>query len=97
LIKPPRGSNVDGGEVIKTLLDIQINNSEDIQKKTDLEFKLDYILDNGGFEILSDHLYCENVDKLSIDSRALTYFVGYVARNAKNIHFQKISQLALIQ
>jgi len=36
LIKPPRGSNVDGGEVIKTLLDIQINNSEDIQKKADL-------------------------------------------------------------
>lgn len=89
LIKPPIWSNVDGGEVIKTLLDIQINNSEDIQKKADLEFKLEYILYNEGFEILSDHLYCENVDKLSINSSALTYFVGYVARNAKKHSFPK--------
>lgn len=28
-INKPRGSNVEGGEIIKTLLDIQINNDED--------------------------------------------------------------------
>lgn len=38
---------------------------------------------------MSDHLYCENIAKLNIDSSALTYFVGYVARNAKKHSFPK--------
>lgn len=35
------------------------------------------------FEVLSDHLYIENENQSNIDKSALTYFVGYVARNAK--------------
>ena len=83
LIKPPRGSNVSGGDILKTLIDIKPTNEEDIQKKADLEIKLDNLLDNGEFEVLSDHLYFENENQSNIDKSALTYFVGYVARNAK--------------
>lgn len=82
LIKPPRGSNVTGGEMLKTLVNIQISSNKDRQEKLDLEIKLDEILDNGNFEIFNDHLYCKD-QVTNINKVALTYFVGYVARNAK--------------
>lgn len=98
LIKPPRGSNVSGGDILKTLIDIKPTNEEDIQKKADLEIKLDNLLDNGEFEVLSDHLYFENENQSNIDKSALTYFVGYVAPNAKkNIQQLKTVQPVLIQ
>lgn len=79
LIKPPRGSNVSGGDILKTLIDIKPTNEEDIQKKANLEIKLDNLLDNGEFEVLVDHLYFENENQINIDKSALNYFVGYVA------------------
>lgn len=98
LIKPPRGSNVSGGDILKTLIDIKPTNEEDIQKKADLEIILDNLLDNGEFEVLSDHLYFENENQSNIDKSALTYFVGYVAPNAKkNIQQLKTVQPVLIQ
>lgn len=47
LIKPPRGSNVSGGDILKALLDIKTTNEEEMQKKADLEIKLDNLLDGG--------------------------------------------------
>ncbi|KAF0713350.1 Uncharacterized protein FWK35_00025915, partial [Aphis craccivora] len=98
LIKPPSGSNVSGGDILKILIDIKPTNEEDIQKKADLEIILDNLLDNGEFEVLSDHLYFENENQSNIDKSALTYFVGYVAPNAKkNIQQLKTVQPVLIQ
>lgn len=83
LIKPPRGSNVSGGEMLRSLIDIQINSTAKYDQKMELELKLDQILDNGNFEMFNDHSYVKNEIAYNIDKTALAYFVGYVARNAK--------------
>lgn len=69
--------------MLNTLITIKISSKKDEQYKVSLEKKLDEILDNGEFEIFDDHLYCDDQIKSNIDKSALTYFVGYVARNAK--------------
>lgn len=53
LIKPPKGSNITGGEKLKSLINIQISSNKDRQQKLDVEIKLDEILDNGNFEIFN--------------------------------------------
>lgn len=74
---------MSGGEMLNSLVSIQHSSKEDKQHRLNLEKKLDEILDNGDFEIFNDHLYCEDQTSSYIDKPALTYFVGYVARNAK--------------
>jgi len=75
---------VSGGEMLNSLVNIQHSSKEDKHHiKLNLEKKLDEILDNGDFEIFNDHLYCEDQITSYIDKPALTYFVNYVARNAK--------------
>lgn len=69
--------------MLNTLINIKMSSKKDEQYKLSLEKKLDEILDNGEFEIFNDHLYCEDQITSNIDKSALTYFVGYIARNAK--------------
>lgn len=66
LIKLPRGSNVSGGDILKTLIDIKTTDEEDIKKKVDLEMELDNLLDDGKFEALSDQLCCTNENENNI-------------------------------
>lgn len=70
---------MSGGEMLNSLININVTSQEDKQYKISLEKKLDEILDNGEFEIFNDHLYCEDQITSNIDKPALTYFVGYVA------------------
>lgn len=45
LIKPPRGSDKSGGDILKILFYITTTNNNDIQKKAKLEIKIDKLLD----------------------------------------------------
>ena len=73
---------------METFLDIQKSNDKYIQKNADLEFKLG----NGGFEILGDYSYHNNINKLNINC-AFSYFVGYVEQNAKTTNVFKLYDL----
>lgn len=86
---------MSGGEMLNSLVNIQILSKEDRQHKLHLEKKLDEILDNGDFEIFNDHLYCED-QITNIDKPALTYFVGYVARNSKKHSLANLAMIVLI-
>lgn len=86
LVKPPRGSNVEGSEMLQTLLDMEevFNSKEDTT--TLLNHKLDYILENSlsfpssevNNDNPNDHIY--NVMKTS--PFILSYICGYIARKA---------------
>ncbi|KAE8746493.1 hypothetical protein FOCC_FOCC006727 [Frankliniella occidentalis] len=87
LVKPIRGSNITGGGMVETLL-----NLEDLQKQTKAERhqklldKLDEIISNGeNLEAIPDVL--EHVDHAylneCVDEFALRYVSGYMARYAK--------------
>ncbi len=83
LVKPPRGSNVTGADMLQCLLDqSHPTDDENKQRRIQLEKEFDEALDTG--EIIngpfSDHTYYEN---LTIDFGALRMFGGYVARKAR--------------
>lgn len=88
LIKPPRGSNVTGSEMLDTLLSLEdLEDNTDINKRKELEDKLDLILDG---DIMFDEE--ENVDfndhayiQKPIDEQALTVFGGYVSRKLRKL------------
>jgi len=85
LIKPPRGSNVSGSEMLETLLSLEDLEEEDTQKRKELEEKLDLILDGDIYfdedEFINhdDHAYIQK----PIDEEALTIFGGYVSRKLR--------------
>lgn len=92
LVKPPRGSNVSGGEILNSLIHIKPNT--ELTEKLKFENKLDELLDSGDFSELTDHTYFEqtcvdNNMSNNIDSSALTYFVGYVVRQARKFSIAK--------
>jgi len=81
-VKPPRGSNVTGGEVLSTLLLLEdVAASQDLDRMRELEQKLDDILD-GSVDFpqdvgqKGDHDYLDR----TIDESALTVFAGCIAR-----------------
>ena len=81
-MKPPRGSNVTGGEILSTLLlfeDVAAN--EDHDRMKELEQKLDDILD-GSVNFPQDVSQRGDHDYLNrtIDESALTVFAGCIAR-----------------
>nr|XP_042910248.1 uncharacterized protein LOC122271815 [Parasteatoda tepidariorum] len=85
LIKPPKGSNVSGSEMLNMLLDCSINNSEN-DKKMVLFSKLDEIIENSVdlvevpslLENVTDHTY----NAINSNEVIIGYFSGYVARRA---------------
>jgi len=96
LVKPPRGSNVSGGEILNSFIHIKSNSNTELTEKLKFENKLDELLDSGDFSELTDHTYFEQpcVDihiymSNNIDSSALTYFVRYVVRQARKFSIAK--------
>ncbi|KAK3915288.1 Transposable element P transposase, partial [Frankliniella fusca] len=78
LVKPPRGSNVTGEEMLSALLTMpDLKSQENMRRQIELEKKIDEAIDTG--EVLSspfgDHTYFEN---LTIDPGAIRFFGGYV-------------------
>ncbi|KAK3910739.1 LOW QUALITY PROTEIN: Transposable element P transposase [Frankliniella fusca] len=84
LVKPPRGSNVTGGDLLGSLLKLKdITNAD---RREELERKIDNILEGGvpfeEYDILNtDMQACEK----EIDEHALTYFGGYICRKARKM------------
>lgn len=84
LIKPPKNSNVTGGEMIETLINIQDLSNVNVTKDT-LEGELDSIIDKGQFEELPDVIalmHDHDYRSTSTSSQVLSYLAGYIARKA---------------
>ena len=95
LVKPPRGSNIMGGDMLEYLLALPDKLSDKSKRRrVQLEKELDETLDSG--ETLqcsfTDHSYYEN---LTIDPGALRFFGGYVARRVRKISCAKTCQECL--
>ena len=84
LVKPPRGSNITGGEMLNALLSSTDLVTEEKKRRIAFEQELDELLDNGepveSINAMFDHAYTE---KNKIDEQALNMFCGYVARKAR--------------
>lgn len=87
MIKPPRGSNITGTELLSTLLELKdVVSESDSARRKELEGKIEIILDGGlcldeEAEENKDHDYLSQ----NIDPFALTVFAGYVARKMRSM------------
>lgn len=65
LIKPPRGSNVSGGEMLQTLTSLtDILHEENLARRQKLEEELDRILDQGDEDgIVESHFFSSETDE----------------------------------
>lgn len=88
LVKPPRGSNVSGAEMLDSLLkcnDEVAMQSVDERKKL-LEEQLDKIIDDGEHMDFIPYVLCgqDYIDSSDdLNSFAVCYIAGYVARKAR--------------
>ncbi|KAK3915244.1 Transposable element P transposase [Frankliniella fusca] len=95
LIKPPRGSNITGAEMLDSLLKVEDLVEEDNrQRRVELENALDEALDSGEIvdcidKALGDHRYSKDY---KLEEKALRYFSGYVARKARKTSTAKTCQ-----
>jgi len=88
LVKPPKSSNVSGGDMINTLLNIKdINNTNERVQRMNQE--LDQILDKGHSEKIEFASYIHDHDYSMLDTSnlVLSYLAGYIAR--KSTRFSK--------
>ena len=91
LVKPPKGSNVSGGDIIKVLIDIKDITAVD-ERHEKWNAQIDTILDKGfntdaiidAAEILEEHDYFQ----CSTSDYVLAYVSGFVA--LKGFRFAKI-------
>jgi hypothetical protein len=94
LVKPPKGSNVSGGDMINTLLNIKdITNTNDRAQRINQE--LDQILDKGHSEKIEFASYIHDHDYSLPDTSSLilSYLAGYIAR--KSTRFTKCQRCLL--
>ncbi len=95
LVRPPRGSNVSGGELVETITTLKdVIGDENYNKKIDFENKIDDILDNVN-EIPVDNLISiadHDYTALQINEDALTVLSGYVARKMRRVKPAKCCQ-----
>lgn len=80
LIKPPKNTNVTGGEMIETLINVQDLSNVNVTKDT-LKGELDSIIDKGQFEelpeviaLMHDHDYRST----STSSQVLSYLLSWL-------------------
>ncbi|KAK3919777.1 Transposable element P transposase [Frankliniella fusca] len=87
LVKPIKGSNITGGDMLHTLLNLEdIQSKTKAERKKEFEKKLDDIVNVGEnleqisvvADVLHDHSYIDE----SIDEFAMVYVAGYVARKS---------------
>lgn len=74
LVKPPRGSNVSGGEMLQTLLNVENIHPQSVKEKIHLTFNI--VVDN------ETTLHREEFDD---NKEAFAYLCGYLAKKYKNI------------
>ncbi|KAK3931275.1 Transposable element P transposase [Frankliniella fusca] len=86
LVKPVRGSNITGGEMLSTLLDLtDLKEQTGAERKRELESRIDNLLTQGDdldyindlINEANDHNYLDE----SIDEFALSYVGGFTARS----------------
>ncbi|KAK3919697.1 Transposable element P transposase [Frankliniella fusca] len=87
LVKPVRGSNITGGQMVTTLLNLEdLNTKTKEERKDALSKKIDEIISNGenleDIPELMEHVDHNYIGE-TIDEFALAYVGGYVARHAK--------------
>ena len=93
LVKPPKGSNVSGGEILKVLIDIKDIKAVD-ERQEQWDAQIDTILDKGSntyvifdaTKIMEEHDYFQ----CSTSDYVLGYISRFVAR--KSFRFAKIKQ-----
>ncbi|CAI6353530.1 unnamed protein product [Macrosiphum euphorbiae] len=94
LVKPPKGSNVSGGDIINTLLNIKdITNTNERAQRINQE--LDDILDKGHSEKIeiAPYIHDHEYSLTDTSSLVLSYLAGYVAR--KSTRFTKCQRCLL--
>ncbi|KAE8738110.1 hypothetical protein FOCC_FOCC016420 [Frankliniella occidentalis] len=85
LIKPPRGSNVSGADMLETLLKLKdLHGEKTAQKKVELESMIEMILD-GDMPFPEEEVSDLDLLQTPIDHFALTVFAGYIARKTLKI------------
>ena len=85
LIKPPRGSNVSGVEILETLLEMKdLHGDRAAARRQELESVIDTILDG---DVPFPECEVDHAELLQtpIDGYALTVFGGYIARKVSKM------------
>lgn len=83
LVKPPKGSNISGGDILSVLLSIK-DITDATERKTQWDAQIDKILDRGMYSevlseaasILEEHSYVQ----CTTSEYIVAYMAGYVAR-----------------
>lgn len=84
LIKPPRGSNVTGGQVMEALLDLKdLKGETDAARRKELLDRIDELLDSDLDIPESMEMDMTDCLSINIDEEALALFGGYVARKVR--------------
>ncbi|KAE8748887.1 hypothetical protein FOCC_FOCC004481 [Frankliniella occidentalis] len=86
LVKPPRGSNVSGGQMLEALLEMKdVEGEKYKENRKELEMKIDEYLDQdidvGELEEM-DH---QDALTAPIDTNAMTVFGGYISRKMRKM------------
>jgi hypothetical protein len=82
LVKPPRGSNVSGGEILETLLKLSVLPESTHDKQQEFNEKLNNILERGSdIHIFDDHNYIIQ----NSSEYVIAYLAGYFAFKAKKM------------
>ncbi|KAK3913538.1 Bifunctional purine biosynthesis protein PurH [Frankliniella fusca] len=84
LVKPPRGSNVKGGDILSSLLELKdVVGERNEERRRDLEGKIDEIID--GAIPFPENDDMQTVYEKAIDTHSMTYFGGYICRKARKM------------
>ena len=92
LIKPPKGANVSGGEMVEALLKFK-DITDDKERWSQWQKQLDKIVDTGrhtdNIEILVNHFQDHDYKDCTTSDFALAYIAGYVSRkSARFVHYK---------
>ncbi|EEZ99159.1 hypothetical protein TcasGA2_TC016158 [Tribolium castaneum] len=91
LVKPPRGSNISGGEMLKTL--ISVNDNENavlgIDKKTKFNLTFNHLSD--------DNESMPHVETFNDNNEAFAYVCGYLAKQYKKIECDEFSIVIIVR
>lgn len=85
LVKPIRGSNVTGNDIMTSILSLKdLIGTEYREKQEQLKKSIDDVIDNGTPLMTCD--FDENHIKSTVDQYALTVFAGYISRKVRKMN-----------